>query len=126
LLTFNTILPRMSKRLHAKGQTLYFVDGNHEDFTALYKFPISADGLRWVRPNIVHLPRGYRTTLVSGRTLAALGGANSVDFALRYVGDNCGRKSPSLKRIWRSWGRCTPMFWSGMTHPGACRPWIHG
>lgn len=78
-------LDKLSKRLRAKGQALYFVDGNHEDFTALYKFPISADGLRWVRPNIAHIPRGYRTTLASGRTLAALGGANSVDFGHRLV-----------------------------------------
>jgi hypothetical protein len=83
---WDNVLDKVSKRLRAKGQILYFVDGNHEDFTALYKFPIGADGLRWVRPNIAHIPRGYRTTLVSGRTLAALGGANSVDFAHRLAG----------------------------------------
>lgn len=79
-------LDKLSRRLALSGQTLFFVDGNHEDFTRLYKFPVANDGLRWLRPNIAHIPRGWRTTLASGRTLAALGGANSVDVADRRVG----------------------------------------
>ena len=59
---------------------LYWVDGNHEDFHTLYsRFALSEDGLRRLRSNIIHLPRGYRTTLASGQSLAVLGGANSVD-----------------------------------------------
>lgn len=52
----------------------------------LNKFPVADDGLRWIRPNIVHIPRGYRTVLASGATLAALGGANSVDIGHRVLG----------------------------------------
>ncbi|PWB98184.1 metallophosphoesterase [Homoserinimonas hongtaonis] len=72
-------LDRISDRLRKREQVLYFVDGNHEDFAALYGFDIADDGLRRVRHNIVHIPRGYRTRLNSRETLAALGGANSID-----------------------------------------------
>lgn len=44
--------------------------------------------MRWVRPTIAHIPRGFRTTLSSGRALAALGGANSVDFGNRVEGQS--------------------------------------
>jgi len=79
-------LDAISDRLSAHGQILYFVDGNHEDFTTLNAIPISDDGLRWVRPNVAHLPRGYRTALASGATFAALGGANSIDKHRRVEG----------------------------------------
>ena len=79
-------IDKLSRRLKMTAQTLAFVDGNHEDFDLLYKFPVADDGLRWIRPNIVHIPRGYRTVLASGATLAALGGANSVDIGHRVPG----------------------------------------
>lgn len=73
-------LDKVSKRLTQRGQVLYWLDGNHEDFATLFrKFPVSDDGLRRLRPNVIHLPRGYRTVLSAGRTLAILGGANSID-----------------------------------------------
>jgi len=79
-------LDKIENRLRKAGQVLYFVDGNHEDFTTLNGFPISADGLRHVRPSIIHIPRGWRTTLAHGRTFAAMGGANSIDRGLREEG----------------------------------------
>ncbi|MBB5640430.1 metallophosphoesterase family protein [Cryobacterium roopkundense] len=79
-------IDKLSRRLKTTGQTLAFVDGNHEAFDLLYKFPVTDDGLRWLRPNIVHIPRGSRTALASGATLAALGGANSVDIGHRVPG----------------------------------------
>jgi hypothetical protein len=85
---WNIDLDKLSRRLAARDQILYFVDGNHELFPALYSFPVSEDGLRRLRRNIIHIPRGYRTTLHSGRTLAALGGANSVDAGSRLVGSS--------------------------------------
>lgn len=81
-------LSKISWRLAAMGQTLYFLDGNHEDFTRLYRHPIDADGLRWLRSNIAHIPRGWRTALASGKTLAVLGGANSVDVSSRVQGSS--------------------------------------
>jgi hypothetical protein len=79
---------KLSRRLRAAGQSLHFVDGNHEDFTRLLKFPVTNDGLRWIRPNIAHIPRGYRSALSSGLTLAALGGANSLDIDYRVPGQS--------------------------------------
>jgi len=79
-------LDRIENRLRKADQVLYFIDGNHEDFTILNAFPIGADGLRHVRPSIIHIPRGLRTTLQYGRTFAAMGGANSVDRGLREQG----------------------------------------
>lgn len=58
--------------------TLLFIDGNHEDFEALYKLPVDEDGLRPVREGIYHLPRGARFT-VDGHEWLALGGASSVN-----------------------------------------------
>ncbi|MBF0671358.1 MAG: metallophosphoesterase [Salinibacterium sp.] len=81
-------LSKLSRRLAARQQSLFFVDGNHEDFARLYRHPVSADGLRWLRPNIAHIPRGYRTVLSSGKTLAALGGAASVDVGNRVEGQS--------------------------------------
>jgi predicted phosphodiesterase len=80
-------LDKLSRRLAGRGQVLYWLDGNHEDFAILYgKFPVSADGLRRLRPNVIHMPRGYRTVLASGKTLAVLGGANSIDRLHRQEG----------------------------------------
>jgi predicted phosphodiesterase len=79
-------LDKINRRLAVRGQTLYVIDGNHEDFDALYKFPLDAVGLRTLRRNVVHIPRGTRMTLSSGRTLAALGGANSIDVDRRIAG----------------------------------------
>jgi predicted phosphodiesterase len=80
-------LDKVSKRLTQRGQVLYWLDGNHEAFTTLYsKFPVAEDGLRQLRPNVIHLPRGYRTPLTFGRTLAVLGGANSIDAHHRELG----------------------------------------
>jgi hypothetical protein len=80
-------LDKISRRLRNRGQSLFWIDGNHEDFAILQdKFPVDADGARWLRPNIAHLTRGYRTTLASGRSLAVLGGANSIDRRLRTAG----------------------------------------
>jgi UDP-2,3-diacylglucosamine pyrophosphatase LpxH len=81
-------LNKLSRRLGALNVSCYFVDGNHEAFPLLYGFPVGADGLRRLRENVVHLPRGYRTTLASGKVLAALGGANSIDVEYRESGDS--------------------------------------
>ncbi|TFD94017.1 hypothetical protein E3T61_03190 [Cryobacterium lactosi] len=58
---------------------MFFVDGNLDRHEDLYEHPVDASGYRWFAPNIGHLPRGFRATVAGGRTLAALGGAASVD-----------------------------------------------
>jgi predicted phosphodiesterase len=84
--THPSSLWRMGEHLVEQGQTLAFLDGNHENFDLLYEIPVEEDGTRWVAPGIMHLPRGYRTTLSSGKSLAVLGGANSIDFRHRQPG----------------------------------------
>lgn len=74
---------RVSKHLVAQKVTLAWVDGNHDFHPLINSFPVNEDGLRPIALNIVHLPRGYRTVLSSGKSFAALGGANSIDRAQR-------------------------------------------
>lgn len=57
---------------------LYFIDGNHEDFSWLDERPTDARGVRPVSARVSHLPRGFRWSW-NGRTWLALGGAHSVD-----------------------------------------------
>lgn len=72
-------LDTLQERLVDNGQRLYFVDGNHENFPLLYSYPIDPEtGLRPIRDNIFHLPRGLRFT-IHGIRFLALGGAYSVD-----------------------------------------------
>lgn len=75
-------LKQLNQSLKKRGQVLYFVDGNHEDFDYLYSLPIQSDGTRRVRSNIYHLPRGFRFTWLDV-SFVALGGAHSVDRQVR-------------------------------------------
>lgn len=68
----------VEKSLLENDVELYFVDGNHEDFPQLLALPLNAEGVRKVRENLYHLPRGFRWTW-QGLTFLALGGATSVD-----------------------------------------------
>lgn len=73
----------MACRRH--GTDVVFVDGNHEDFDRLARYPVAPCGLRPVRPHVWHLPRGHRWAW-GGRTWLAVGGAASVDRSLRTPG----------------------------------------
>jgi hypothetical protein len=67
---------------------LWFIDGNHEDFTELARMASGGtlpDGRVAVRPNIYHLPRGHRWQW-HGRTWLACGGGVSLDKAGRVEG----------------------------------------
>ena len=63
---------------------LYFVDGNHEDFTQFTDNKIVEDGTRKFRSNIYHLPRAF-TWEWFGRKWMSLGGAFSVDKDFRVL-----------------------------------------
>jgi hypothetical protein len=76
--------------LEARPWTTLFVDGNHENFEALSRLPVEGwhGGLvQRVSPSVIHLLRGQLFDL-GGRTLFALGGAASVDRALRVPGES--------------------------------------
>lgn len=76
-------LSKLCRALAHFDQTLYWLDGNHEDHLRLAKRSVGSDGIRWIRNSIGHLPRGFRATLSSGKALAVLGGANSIDVNYR-------------------------------------------
>lgn len=69
------------------GAQLWFIDGNHEDFTLLAAMAGDRcwDGRVRVRPGIFHLPRGHRWAW-HGRTWLACGGGVSLDRAARTEG----------------------------------------
>ena len=61
--------------------TVAFVDGNHENFDALAKYPIeewNGGKVQFIRPHVIHLMRGQIFTL-EGRTFFTMGGASSHD-----------------------------------------------
>lgn len=66
------------------GVTVWFIDGNHEDFTQIGQYSIRQEG-RWGKPGVHWLPRNTRWSW-HGRTWHALGGAVSVDRAIRREG----------------------------------------
>jgi hypothetical protein len=65
---------------------LFFIDGNHEDFSWLNAQPLDADGLRPLARGLTHIPRGFRWTDIAGETWLALGGATSLDRPQRTQG----------------------------------------
>lgn len=81
----------VNRALHEQGAMLWFIDGNHEDFTQIEAFPHPFGGgpssltpsssLGYVAPCIYHIPRGHRWSW-NGFTWLGLGGAVSVDKAL--------------------------------------------
>ncbi len=79
-------LDGVSKVAVRGGVQVLWLDGNHEDFDLLETFPVDAStGLRPVRDNVTHVPRGSRWEW-SGLRFAAVGGATSLDVARRTPG----------------------------------------
>ena len=74
--------------LAKKPYQILFVDGNHENFDVLYRYPLE-DGfggtVRRIRDNIFHLQRGQVYT-IGGYTFFAFGGGYSMDKYLRRKG----------------------------------------
>jgi Calcineurin-like phosphoesterase len=80
-------LDSVSAVLELVNAQLWFVDGNHEDHTQLAQITHSTvpDGRLAIRPNVYHLPRGYRWQW-QDRTWLACGGGVSLDKAGRAEG----------------------------------------
>jgi hypothetical protein len=78
-------LAGVTAALDEAGIHLLFVDGNHENFTRLYRYPILENGLRKLTDRVWHLPRGFRWEWSAVHFLA-LGGAHSVDRPYRVPG----------------------------------------
>ncbi len=81
----STYMKLLDRELARTGLRLLFVDGNHEAFPTLLRYPIRENGLRQLTARIWHLPRGFRWNWGGSRWLA-LGGAHSVDRRWREPG----------------------------------------
>jgi hypothetical protein len=84
-------LDGLDRALTRTGLRLLFVDGNHEDFPTLLRYPVRTNGLRQVTSRIWHLPRGFRWAW-GGISWLALGGAHSVDRPWREPGTSWWRE----------------------------------
>lgn len=72
------------------GIQILFVDGNHENFELLNKFPLKHWNGGWIhkiRNNVIHLMRG-EVYNIKGKTIAVMGGANSIDKKMRIEGQS--------------------------------------
>ncbi len=73
------------KWMSDKTFTTLFVDGNHENFDALYKLPLTdkfGGAVREICPGLYHLERSQVLT-IDGKKFFVMGGASSVDRASR-------------------------------------------
>lgn len=71
--------------LEARPYTICFCDGNHENFPAIYLYPIemwNGGKVHRIRKNIVHLMRG-QVFDIDGKKLFTMGGAYSIDKSMR-------------------------------------------
>ena len=81
-------LDELQRVLDAAGSRIFVTGGNHENYDLLLAIEPDAGGLRWIRPSIALLARGWRDTTPSGRVIASLGGANSIDRYSRKPGSS--------------------------------------
>ena len=98
---------RRLDRLEALPCTTLFVDGNHENFDRLDRFPTevwNGGQVHAVRPHVLHLMRG-EAFQIQGHTLFTMGGAASHDisdgilspFDADYQENRAAMKSSGLK-----------------------------
>lgn len=74
--------------LSHKPYTVCFVDGNHENFNAIYACPVEewhGGKVHRIRKNIFHLMRG-QVFEIEGKTFFTMGGAYSIDKEARISG----------------------------------------
>lgn len=70
-----------------KEYTILFIDGNHENFPALFRFPEeiwNGGRVHRIRENVIHLMRG-QVFEIEGKRIFAFGGALSTDRAFRKL-----------------------------------------
>lgn len=80
----NAFLDELAK----KPYTICFIDGNHENFPAIYRYPTelwNGGMIHRIRQNIIHLMRG-QVFEIDGKSFFTMGGAYSIDRYMRYEG----------------------------------------
>lgn len=73
--------------LSRQPYTICFVDGNHENFNALYSYPVEkwkGGKVHKIRNNIIHLMRG-QVFEINGKRIFTMGGAYSIDRYMRKL-----------------------------------------
>ena len=81
-------------KLTTEPFTISFVDGNHENFDLLYTYPVidwNGGKAHKIANNIYHLMRGQRFE-IAGKNFFTMGGAYSVDKAMRVEGKSWWRQ----------------------------------
>lgn len=85
-----------------KPYTVLFVDGNHENFHALNKYPVeiwNGGKIHRIRNNVIHLMRGQIFT-IEGKTFFTFGGGLSIDKINRIPGISWWEEEePSMKEM---------------------------
>lgn len=86
--------------------TVLFIDGNHENFDALYQYPVEdwcGGKVHKIRENVLHLMRGHVFT-IEGETFFTMGGGTSIDKEWRlqweHEQNQYLRKGRRPKKIW--------------------------
>lgn len=110
-------VPRADQLVGKHGITLYWLEGNHEDFGALEKkVNLMAAEPQKMLPNTWYLGRGCQWEW-SGRTFMSFGGAHSVDKEWRTEGfDWFAHELPSYEE--QSFGLSRPKVDILLTHDG--------
>lgn len=86
--------------LHKKTFTTLFVDGNHENFDTINKYPVSTwngGKIHFINDSIIHLMRGQVFT-IEGKKFFTMGGASSIDKQFRKEGVSWWREELPTKK----------------------------
>ena len=89
------------KKLTELKYTVAFLDGCHENFDMLEKFPVTewnGGRAQVIAPNLVHLMRGEIYTLC-GKTFFTFGGGHSQDFEFRTAENWWEQEQPTYQEI---------------------------
>lgn len=92
---------KILRKIEELKYTVCFVDGCHENFDLLEKFPTenwNGGTARIIAPNIVHLMRGQIYT-ICGKKFFTFGGGHSQDFEFRSADNWWEREQPTYQEI---------------------------
>ena len=95
---------KFRKKLSELKYTVAFVDGCHENYDMLEKYPTTewhGGTARVIEPNLVHLLRGEIYT-ICGRRFFTFGGGHSQDFEYRTAENWWEREQPTYEEIIRA------------------------
>lgn len=92
---------KIRRKIEELNYTVCFVDGCHENYDLLEKFPTqewNGGTARVIAPNLVHLMRGQVYT-ICGKKFFTFGGGHSQDFEYRTAENWWEREQPTYQEI---------------------------